>query len=94
MSQELQTMNQQNKLALWSGRILACRNGGQTVKAWCWENGVCANQIRFALELLFWRFDAYGTSTDGLKTIRASGNAQLGLLLKALFVLEVFIEIM
>ena len=34
-------MNGQNKLALWAGRISACRNSGQNVKAWCKENGVC-----------------------------------------------------
>ena len=41
VSRELQTMNQQNKLALWAGRISERRNSGQTVKAWCRENGVC-----------------------------------------------------
>ena len=41
VSRELQTMNQQNKLALWAGRISECRNSGQNVKAWCRENGVC-----------------------------------------------------
>ena len=41
MSRELQTINQQNKLALWAGRISECRNSGQNVKAWCRENGVC-----------------------------------------------------
>lgn len=41
MSRELQTMNQQNKLALWAGRISECRNSGQNVKAWCRENGIC-----------------------------------------------------
>ena len=34
-------MNQQNKLALWAGRISECRSSGQNVKAWCRENGVC-----------------------------------------------------
>ena len=34
-------MNQQNKLALWAGRISECRNSGQNVKAWCQENGIC-----------------------------------------------------
>ena len=41
MSKNLQTMNGQNKLALWAGRISACRNSGQKVKDWCKENGVC-----------------------------------------------------
>ena len=41
MSRELQTMNQQNKLTLWAGRISECRNSGMAVKVWCRENGVC-----------------------------------------------------
>ena len=41
MSRELRTMNQQNKLALWAGRISECRDSGMAVKAWCRENGVC-----------------------------------------------------
>ena len=41
MSQELQTINQQNKLALWAGRISECRSSGQNVKVWCKENGIC-----------------------------------------------------
>ena len=41
MSRELQTMNQQNKLALWAGRITECRNSGQNIKVWCKENGIC-----------------------------------------------------
>ena len=41
MGKELQTLNGQNKLALWAGRISECRNSGQNVKAWCRENGVC-----------------------------------------------------
>ena len=41
MSKDLQTFNEQNKLALWAGRISECRNSGQNVKTWCRENGVC-----------------------------------------------------
>ena len=41
MSKDLQTLNGQNKLALWAGRISECRNSGQNVKAWCRENGIC-----------------------------------------------------
>ena len=41
MSKDLQTLNGQNKLALWAGRISECRSSGQNVKAWCRENGVC-----------------------------------------------------
>ena len=41
MGKDLQTLNGQNKLALWAGRISACRSSGQNVKAWCRENGIC-----------------------------------------------------
>ena len=41
MSRELQTLNKQNKLALWAGQISDCRNSGQHVKDWCKENGIC-----------------------------------------------------
>ena len=41
VGKDLQTLNGQNKLALWAGRILECRNSGQNVKAWCRETGVC-----------------------------------------------------
>ena len=41
VGKDLQTLNGQNKLALWAGRISECRNSGQNVKTWCRENGVC-----------------------------------------------------
>lgn len=41
MGNELQTLNTQNKLALWAGRISECRSSGQRVKDWCRENGIC-----------------------------------------------------
>ena len=41
MGRELQTLNGQNKLALWAERISECRNSGQNVKTWCKENGGC-----------------------------------------------------
>ena len=41
MSKDLQTLNSQNKLALWAGRISECRNSGMAVKTWCKENGIC-----------------------------------------------------
>ena len=41
MGKDLQTINGQNKLALWAGRISECRSSGQKVKRWCQENGIC-----------------------------------------------------
>ena len=41
MDRELQTLNGQNKLALWAGRISECRNSGQNIKTWCKKNGIC-----------------------------------------------------
>ena len=40
MSKDLQTLNGQNKLALWAERISECRSSGMPVKAWCRENGI------------------------------------------------------
>jgi len=41
MSRKLQSLNQQNKLAVWTERITACRNNtGLKVKDWCKENGI------------------------------------------------------
>ena len=41
MNKDLQTLNGQNRLALWAGRISECRSSGQSVKVWCAENGIC-----------------------------------------------------
>ena len=35
MNQELQSLNEQKKPALWAERISDCRSSGQRVKAWC-----------------------------------------------------------
>lgn len=40
MENGLQTLNQQKKIAVWSERIAACRNSGDTVKNWCQVNGI------------------------------------------------------
>lgn len=41
MNQDLQPLNEQNKLSLWAQRISECRSSGQSVKTWCKENGIC-----------------------------------------------------
>ncbi len=41
MGRELQSLNAQNKPALWANRITECRSSGQSVKIWCKENGIC-----------------------------------------------------
>ena len=41
MSSELQTMNGQNKLALWAKRVSACRSSDLSVRDWCKENEIC-----------------------------------------------------
>ena len=53
MSKDLQTLNGQNKLALWAGRISECRKSGQNVKAWCRENGICEQTYYKWQKLLF-----------------------------------------
>lgn len=41
MSTELQQLNGQNKVALWTERISECRNSGLSVKTWCRGKGIC-----------------------------------------------------
>lgn len=38
---ESQTMNGQNKLALWAERVSAFRSSGLSVRDWCKENDIC-----------------------------------------------------
>ena len=40
MEKSLQTLNRQEKIAVWSERIASCRSSGISVKAWCEENGI------------------------------------------------------
>ncbi len=42
MEKGLRAVNEQRKLAEWAARISDCRNSGQSVQAWCKENGVCS----------------------------------------------------
>ncbi len=41
MGSELQTMNGQNKLALWAERVSSCRNSDLSVRDWCKEHDIC-----------------------------------------------------
>lgn len=41
MDRDLQTINQQNKLALWAGWISEYRNSGMDMRPWGKENGFC-----------------------------------------------------
>ena len=40
MEKNLQALNRQEKIAVWSERIADCRSSGIGVKAWCEENGI------------------------------------------------------
>ena len=40
MGKSLQALNHQEKIAVWSERIAACRSSGISVRAWCEGNGV------------------------------------------------------
>lgn len=42
MEQGLRTLNNQQKMTEWAARISDCRNSGQSVLAWCKENGICS----------------------------------------------------
>ena len=41
LGSELQTMNGQNKPALWAERVSACRSSDLSVRDWCKENDIC-----------------------------------------------------
>ena len=62
MSKDLQTLNGQNKLALWAGRISECRNSGMAVKTWCRENGVC-EQTHYKWQRLYKYIYCLATAT-------------------------------
>ena len=40
MEKSLQTLNRQEKIAVWSERVAACRSSGISVRAWCEGNGI------------------------------------------------------
>lgn len=40
MEKSLQTLNRQEKVAVWSERIAACHSSGISVRAWCEGNGI------------------------------------------------------
>ena len=40
MEKRIQTLNRQEKIAVWSERIAACRSSGISVRAWCEGNGI------------------------------------------------------
>ena len=40
MEQELQKLNADQRLAVWTQRIADCRSSGNGVKHWCQENGI------------------------------------------------------
>ena len=40
MEKSLQTLNRQEKVAVWSERIAVCRSSGISVRAWCEGNGI------------------------------------------------------
>lgn len=43
MGQELEVMNQGQRLAEWSRRVEECRNSGLTAARWCGENGIAVS---------------------------------------------------
>lgn len=40
MEKSLQTLNRQEKIAVWSERVTACRSSGISVRVWCEGNGI------------------------------------------------------
>lgn len=73
MGSELQTMNGQNKLALWAERVSACRSSDLSVRDWCKENDIC-EQTYYR-----WQRKLYGCVHRSAKSARpaklSSGSA-------------------
>ena len=46
MERNLQTLNPQEKIAVWSERISDCRSSGIGAKAWCEGNGISPAQCQ------------------------------------------------
>jgi len=40
MNQDLQSLNKENRLAVWTAKVKACRESGLTVKEWCSANEI------------------------------------------------------
>ncbi len=40
MDQSLRVISQQERMEVWAERIMACRNSGMSVRAWCLDNGL------------------------------------------------------
>ena len=60
-------------LRQWSAMITECRSSGQTVSAWCEENGISIKTYYYRLKRV--RIAALSTQDTEIQTLRSSGNA-------------------
>ena len=50
MEQELQKLNADQRLAVWTQRIADCRSSGKSVKHWCQENDISEKTYYYCKE--------------------------------------------
>lgn len=75
MAKDLQAMNQENTVALWTERISACRNSELSVAQWCKGNGICVQTYYRWQRKLFTMAQARQESRfTEVTPVRASGN--------------------
>ena len=53
MEQSLQMISRQERLAVWSERIMACRSSGMSVRSWCQENRISEKTYFYWQKKLF-----------------------------------------
>lgn len=70
--QSLQTINRQQKEALWASRIKQCRESGLSVQTWCAEQGLSYHTYYKWQQRLFHK---YAEQESGFYEISTSGNS-------------------
>ena len=71
MEQSLQVMSKQERLENWTARIMACRNSGMTVRAWCQENGLSEKTY------YYWQRRLFQTLSEQQQAIRQPAFAEI-----------------
>ena len=66
MDKNLQIVSKQERLDGWTSRIMACRNSGMSIRAWCRENGFSEKTYYYWQRRLFQELSArQNTSESG-----------------------------
>ena len=70
----LQTVNSQQKAALWLSRIEACRSSGMRVQDWCAEQGLSYHTYYKWQQRLFREYSSVQQQFYEVNSIQAAGN--------------------